>query len=75
MRIDKYVETGNTEYLVDAANFAMIEYMCPSIEGSYYTATDSEGSPGRAIHMPGVPLKMNNKDIATLARLLPEESK
>lgn len=29
--IDKYKETGNTEYLLDAGNYIMFEYMYPSI--------------------------------------------
>lgn len=40
-RIQKYKETGNTEFLADVANFAMIEFMYPSIEGARYTPTDS----------------------------------
>lgn len=47
LRLDKYAETGNTEYLMDAANFAMIEFMRPSHPGAHYTPTDSDGSPGR----------------------------
>lgn len=30
-RLDKYQETGNTEFLADVANFAMIEFMNPSV--------------------------------------------
>ena len=40
-RIQKYKETGNTEFLADVANFAMIEFMYPSIEGAKYTPTDN----------------------------------
>lgn len=40
-RIQKYKETGNTEFLADVANFAMIEFMYPSIDGAKYTSTDS----------------------------------
>lgn len=40
-RIQKYKETGNTEFLADVANFAMIEFMYPSIEGAKYISTDS----------------------------------
>ena len=40
-RIQKYKETGNTEFLADVANFAMIEFMYPSIEGARYTPTDT----------------------------------
>ena len=33
-RIEKYEETGNTEFLADVANYAMIEFMNPSIKGA-----------------------------------------
>lgn len=46
MRIDKYLETGNTEYLCDVANFAMIEYMYPQHRNAHYKSTDSSESPG-----------------------------
>ena len=45
--VEKGIERGNTEYLIDAANFAMMEFMHPSIEGARFEATDSDGSPGR----------------------------
>ena len=41
IRLNKYLETGNTEYLADVANFAMIEFMYPSIEGAKYVPTDN----------------------------------
>lgn len=41
------VAPGNVEYLVDIANFAMIEFMHPAHTTAYYKATDSEGSTGR----------------------------
>lgn len=40
-RLQKYKETGNTEFLADIANFAMIEFMYPSIEGAKYVPTDN----------------------------------
>lgn len=40
-RLEKYEETKNTEFLADVANFAMLEFMFPSIEGAKYTPTDS----------------------------------
>ena len=40
-RLAKYKETGNTEFLADIANFAMIEFMFPSIPGAKYTPTDN----------------------------------
>lgn len=40
-RLAKYKETGNTEFLADIANFAMIEFMYPSISGASYIPTDN----------------------------------
>lgn len=45
-RLKLYKETGNTEYLLDVASFAMIEFMYPQQENAYFKATDSEQSPG-----------------------------
>ena len=44
-RILKYMETGNSEYLVDVANFAMIQFMQDG--PAKFKPTDSSGSPGR----------------------------
>lgn len=41
-RLDKYKETGNTEFLADIANFAMIEFMYPQHLKAFYKSTDSE---------------------------------
>jgi len=46
-RLDEYARTGNTEALVDAANYCMIEFMHPRHPAAYFAATDSDGSPGR----------------------------
>lgn len=47
-RLDLYEKTGNTEYLVDVANFAMIEFEHPAIPGAHFSAMDSDESPGLA---------------------------
>ncbi len=47
-RLELYEKTHNTEYLVDVANFAMIEFKHHSFADSKYTATDSDKSPGLA---------------------------
>ncbi len=39
IRLNKYKETGNKEFLVDIANFAMIEFMYSSKSNAYF---DSE---------------------------------
>lgn len=44
--IEKYKKTGNTEYLCDAANYLMFEFMYPQREGAYFKATDSGESAG-----------------------------
>jgi len=46
-RINAYVATLNKEYLIDVANFAMLEFMHPSLKGAHFSPTDSDGSPGR----------------------------
>lgn len=48
MRLQKYMKTGNTEWLVDASNLAMIEFMYPKHPDAHYRATDSHESPGFA---------------------------
>lgn len=48
-RLRKYRETGNTEWLMDVANFAMIEFMHPAHDDAHYAPTDSDASPGRAV--------------------------
>jgi hypothetical protein len=44
--VDKYKETGNTEYLCDAANYLMFEFMFPQVPGAHFKATDSAESAG-----------------------------
>lgn len=44
--IDKYKETGNTEYLLDAGNYIMFEYMYPQHPNHHFRATDSGESAG-----------------------------
>jgi len=46
-RFTKYLYTRNRKFLVDAANFAMIEFMCPSVNNAFFEGTDSAASPGR----------------------------
>ena len=46
MCVKKYLKTGNTEYLCDAANYLMFEFMYPQIEGAYFKAIDNGESAG-----------------------------
>lgn len=48
-RLKKYEETGNTEYMIDVANFAMIEFMLHRHPSAFYQGTDDDGSPGRVV--------------------------
>lgn len=48
-RLRKYRQTGNTEWLIDVANFAMIEFAHPAHDNAHYAPTDSDQSPGRAV--------------------------
>jgi hypothetical protein len=47
-RMGKYRAGANKHYLVDAANFAMIEAMHPNREGSAWGENDAADSPGRS---------------------------
>lgn len=47
-RLDKYKKTGNTELLVDVANFAMIEFMFPQHENQHF---DSESHGTKLVGM------------------------
>lgn len=46
--VEKYKETGNTEFLVDASNYLMFEFMYPQHEKAHFRATDSSESAGIA---------------------------
>lgn len=48
MRLDRYRQDGNTEWLVDVANFAMIEFQYPQHPRAHFRATGSDESPGLA---------------------------
>lgn len=51
--LEKFKKTGNTEYLLDVANYAMFRYMYP-LPGEYFKATDSSESAGTI----GTPINM-----------------
>lgn len=65
-RLDMYFKTKNTEYLIDAANFLMIEFLKPSIDDAYFRSTDADGSCGRASYDTGFePTHKSNKELTT----------
>lgn len=66
-RLQKYLATGNTEWLMDVANFAMIEFMCPSHPRAHFRATDTNESPGRVSREEGV-TKKDNEQLRTVDR-------
>jgi hypothetical protein len=45
-RVAKYQATGNTEYLIDAANFMMIEFMAPRKPGATSRRRTATGPSG-----------------------------
>jgi hypothetical protein len=59
LRLDKYKETGNLEYVVDSANFNMIEFIHPRKVDAYWDARAK--SPGRVWHREVDPLRDRNK--------------
>jgi hypothetical protein len=52
LRMKKYRLTRNTEFLMDVANFAMMEFMQPKYRGATFTPTTKRESPG-AVTMTG----------------------
>ncbi len=60
---EKDIKPGNTEYLVDIANFAMIEFMLPRHRNAHFEGTDDSGSPGRVSVKTGARDKRNNTDL------------
>lgn len=64
-RMRKYAETGNTEWLLDAANFLMIEFMLPRHPTAHFRGTDDEESPGRRMVRGGLLTKQDNKTAGT----------
>lgn len=43
--LEKFKKTGNTEYLLDVANYAMFRFMYP-MPGEFFESTDSTESAG-----------------------------
>ena len=54
--IDAFKKDGNTEHLVDAANYLMFRFMYP-MPGEYFRPTDSSGSVGTV----GTPINMERE--------------
>ena len=65
VRLRRYEETGNTEWLMDVANFAMIEFMHPRHPNAFFQGTDDEASPGRVSVRTGQDDKRDNTTIGT----------
>lgn len=49
LRLKKYKSSKNTEFLMDCANFCMMEFMRPSLKGAYFQPTTKKDSPGAVI--------------------------
>lgn len=58
-RLKLYEETGNADYLIDIANFAMIEFMLPAHENFHDSPTD--GGEGRKWYAGGATNEQSNK--------------
>jgi hypothetical protein len=42
--VERYEETGNLEFLVDAANYCLLETAMPLHPNAHFKSTDSQGS-------------------------------
>jgi hypothetical protein len=65
VRLLKYAETGNTEWLMDVANFCMIEFMHPRHPQAHFHGTDDDASPDRVSARTGRDDKRDNQTIGT----------
>lgn len=54
--LEKFKKTGNTEYLLDVANYAMFRFMYP-MPGEFFKTTDSNESAG----VVGIPINMEEQ--------------
>lgn len=43
--LSKYLKTGNTEFLMDVANYAMLEFMDPVHKEAHFSPSDSDPTP------------------------------
>jgi hypothetical protein len=64
--LDKYEADGNTEFLMDISNYAMIEFMRPRHPSAHFKPTDSKASSGRKwvgkvdpVHDPNIPRRID----------------
>lgn len=64
-RLRQFKMTGNIEFLVDVANFAMIEFMFPAHPEAYYQH-EFNGSPGRAAQWDGRLTEGKNSGLKSL---------
>lgn len=60
LRLQRYKETGNSEWLMDVANFAMIEFMWPKHPDAHFIATDGDTTGRKTIN--GVQSTKHNLD-------------
>lgn len=74
-RLREYENTGNTEFLMDAANFCMIEFMHPAKVDAHYRPTDSDESPGRTSVSSGFPhrkrtMRYEQNNLGNISRII-----
>lgn len=62
-RLDKYQATGNTEWLIDVAVYAALEFMRPLHPDAHFRATDSRESPGSYRHGELDPTQRHEREI------------
>jgi hypothetical protein len=49
LRLEAYEKTQNTEFLMDAANFSMMEFAVPNLPGAFFKSTTKSESPGAMV--------------------------
>lgn len=65
LRVREYEKTGNTENLVDAANYLMCEFMYPAHPRAHFQPTDGNASPGIFSRDDGVVKDRHSSEMTT----------
>lgn len=54
-KLNMYQQTGNLEYLVDAANYLLLEFTYPHVDNPHFNATDDIDHCEKTLHCKAVP--------------------
>ena len=74
-RWEEYERTGNTEFLVDCANFAMMEWLLSKHSGAHFRPTESHEAPPLKCVPEDLPSSMTTKKIRSSKKVTKKKGK